>query len=123
MLTETAARWMLVLHTALGVAAVGAATHLVLWLRRYSRGAYGMRRAVRRFAVLSLGLHAAAFLAGNIMYPTYKVEVRVAYLENATAVANAATTHASSRSTTPKRAACASSSSASSTSTRRSPTS
>ena len=86
MLTETAARWMLVLHTALGVAAVGAATHLVIWLRRYVRGNYGKRRAVRRFAAYSLALHVAAFIAGNIMYPTYRVEVRTGYLENAGAI-------------------------------------
>ena len=86
MLTENAARWMLVLHTALGVAAVGAATHLALWVRRYVRGAYGLRRAVRRFAWLALALHAAAIAAGNAMYPTYRVEVRAAYLENAGAI-------------------------------------
>ncbi len=85
MLSESAARWLLVLHTALGVAAVGAATHLVLWLRRYVRGEHGRRRAVVRFAWLVLALQGAAFLAGNVMYPTYKVEVRAAYLENAAA--------------------------------------
>lgn len=83
MLTETAARWMLVLHTALGVAAVGAATHLVIWLRRYVRGNFGKRRAVQRFAIYALLLHLGAFVAGNIVYPTYRVEVRAAYLENA----------------------------------------
>lgn len=88
MLTESAARWLLVLHTALGVAAVGAATHLVLWLRRYLRGDFARHRAVRRFAWLVLVLHAAAFVAGSLMYPTYKVEVRAAYLENPTAVAS-----------------------------------
>ena len=74
---------MLVLHTAFGVAAVGAATHLVIWLRRYVRGNYGKRRAVQRFALYALLLHIGAFAAGNIMYPTYRVEVRTAYLENA----------------------------------------
>lgn len=86
-LSESAARWLLVLHTALGVAAVGAATHLVIWMRGYLRGQLGRRRAVRRFAWISLALHAAAFLAGNLMYPTYRVEVRAAYLENAGAIA------------------------------------
>ena len=84
MLLDTTARWLLVLHTLLGVAAVGAATHLVLWLRRYVRGAYGRRRAVIRFAWIVLALQLGAFVAGNVMYPTYKVEVRAAYLENAT---------------------------------------
>ncbi|MGN6104640.1 MAG: hypothetical protein ACTHU0_06030 [Kofleriaceae bacterium] len=87
MLSESAARWLLVLHTALGVAAVGAATHLVVWMRGYLRGKYGRHRAVRRFAWIALALHAGAFVAGNIVYPTYKVEVRVAYLENPGAIA------------------------------------
>jgi hypothetical protein len=86
-LTESAARWVLVLHTALGVAAVGSATHLVLWLRKYLRGQYGRRKAVIRFAWIVLALQVGAFVAGNVMYPTYKVEVRAAYLENASAIA------------------------------------
>src|SRR5262249_32307692 len=85
-LTETAARWMLVLHTALGVAAVGAAPHLVLWLRRVVRGELGRLRAARRFAWIVLTLQLAGFAAGNVMYPTYKVEVRSAYLENSVAI-------------------------------------
>ncbi len=87
MLTEAAARWMLVLHTALGVAAVGAATHLVLWSRGFLRGAFGRLPAVRRFAWIALVLQVLAFAAGNVMYPTYKVEVRTAYLENREALA------------------------------------
>lgn len=93
MLSETAARWLLVLHTAVGVAAVGAATHLFLWLRRYVHGEHGRRRAVVRFAWIAIVLQLAAFAFGNIMYPTYKVEVRGAYLENAAAVGSAATAH------------------------------
>jgi hypothetical protein len=85
-LAESAARWLLVLHTALGVAAVAAATHLAIWLRRYARGALGKRRAVIRFAWLVLALQVAAFACGNVMYPTYKVEVRTAYLENTRAL-------------------------------------
>jgi hypothetical protein len=85
-LTEAAARWLLVLHTALGVAAVGAATHLVLWSRGFLRGRFGRLRAMRRFAWIVLALQLAGFAAGNAMYPTYKVEVRAAYLENATAI-------------------------------------
>jgi hypothetical protein len=86
-LAESAARWLLVAHTALGVAAVAAATHLVIWLRRYARGSFGKRGAVIRFAWLVLVLQLAAFACGNVMYPTYKVEVRSAYLENARAIA------------------------------------
>jgi hypothetical protein len=85
-LTESAARWILVLHTIVGVAAVGAATHLVVYLRRYLRGQSGRRRTVLRFAWLVLALQLGAFTAGNVMYPTYKVQVRAAYLENASAI-------------------------------------
>jgi hypothetical protein len=92
-LTESAARWILVLHTIVGVAAVGAATHLVLWLRKYLRGQSGRRRAVLRFAWLVLALQIGAFVAGNVMYPTYKVEVRAAYLENASAITAAESAH------------------------------
>jgi hypothetical protein len=88
-LTEAAARWMLVLHTALGVAAVGAATHLVLWSRGFLRGSFGRLRAARRFAWIVLVLQLLAFAAGNVMYPTYKVEVRTAFLENREAIATA----------------------------------
>jgi len=92
-LTEAAARWMLVLHTALGVAAVGAATHLVLWSRGFLRGRFHRLRAVRRFAWILLVLQTLAFVAGNAMYPTYKVEVRTAYLENSEAIATDQTAH------------------------------
>jgi hypothetical protein len=93
-LSDSAARWLLVLHTGLGVAAVGAATHLVLWLRRYVRGQHSKRRAVVRFAWLVLALQIGALVCGNLMYPTYKVEVRTAYLENAAALAAARDVHA-----------------------------
>jgi hypothetical protein len=92
-LTEAAARWVLVLHTALGVAAVGAATHLVLWSRGFLRGSFGRLPAVRRFAWIVLVLQVIAFGAGNVMYPTYKVEVRAAYLENSEAIATDQASH------------------------------
>lgn len=77
---------MLVLHTGLGVAAVGAATHLVLWARPLRKGQLARLAAIRRFAWITLALQVAGFVAGNVMYPTYKVEVRTAYLENAEAI-------------------------------------
>ena len=94
MLSEGAARWLLVLHTAIGVSAVATGTHLVIWLRRYLRGAAGKRRAVLKFAWLFFGFQLAAFVAGNAMYPTYKVEVRAAYLENAPAIVDSQAIHA-----------------------------
>jgi hypothetical protein len=83
------ARLLLVVHTILAAAAVGAGTHAVLWLRRYCRhrGATlpGFASSYR-FIRLALVLHALTFLVGNVMYPTYKVSVRMAYLDNPVAV-------------------------------------
>lgn len=84
-LTAVAARWLLVLHTAVAVAAVGASTHLCIWLWRYLAGG-GRQRAVRRFAVLAMSLHAAAFVIGALAYPTYKTRVRIEYFDDPDAV-------------------------------------
>lgn len=94
MLGFTAARILLVVHTAIGVSAVAAGTHLVIWLRRYLHGAAGKRRSVLKFAWIFFALQLGAFGAGNLMYPTYKVEVRSAYLENAAALSAQAELHA-----------------------------
>jgi hypothetical protein len=80
------ARWLLVLHTALSVATVGALTHLVIWMRGYPRGVTTRHRAVRKFAVISLALFAINFVVGNVVYPTYRTHGRYEYLDNTTAV-------------------------------------
>lgn len=79
---ESVARLLLVAHTAMAVACVGASTHLVLWLRGWRRGRCDRVRAVRRFAALSAGLYVATLLVGNLLYPTYKVRVRAQFLDN-----------------------------------------
>jgi hypothetical protein len=78
---EGPARWLLVLHTALSVATVGSLTHLVIWMWQYRRGDTRRHRAVRKFALISLALFAANFLAGNLIYPTYRTRVRAEYLD------------------------------------------
>jgi hypothetical protein len=83
---EDAARWLLVLHTAVSVATVGALTHLVVWMRGYRKGDTRQHRAVRKFAVISLVLFATNFVIGNVVYPTYKTRVRVEYLDQPGAV-------------------------------------
>lgn len=83
---EEHARLLLVLHTILATAAVAASTHLVVWLIRLLRGGPVSLRAVRRLALYAGALHLTAFLAGNLMYPTYKVHTKVAYLANPEAV-------------------------------------
>ena len=83
---ESHARLLLVLHAILGAATVAASTHLVVWLRGYLHGKPQRRRAVRRFAWISLSLFALTFVVGNLGYPNYKVRVRTGYLENPPAV-------------------------------------
>ncbi len=76
------ARLLLILHTALAVGAVAASTHVVLWMRGYLSGDYRRHRGVQRLSLYAALLFAAAFVAGNLMYPTYKVQVRAEYLES-----------------------------------------
>ena len=83
---EEHARLLLLLHTVLAVSAVGASTHLVLWLRKVRKGQHSKLAAARRFALYAALLHGAAFVAGNLMYPTYKVRVKVEFLQNPPAV-------------------------------------
>jgi hypothetical protein len=83
---EEHARLLLLLHTVLAVAAVAASTHLVLWLRKVRKGQHGKLAAARRFALYAALLHLGAFIAGNLMYPTYKVRVKVEFLQNPPAV-------------------------------------
>ncbi len=89
LLSDNVARLLLVLHTVLAVAAVAAATHLLIWLRRSMKRSDGARFvSTKRFASYALVLHFAAFVVGNVMYPTYKMRVRVAYLENPVAISS-----------------------------------
>jgi hypothetical protein len=85
-LESDTARWLLVLHTALSVATVGALTHLVIWMRGYRRGVTARHRAVRKFAMIALALFATNFVVGNVVYPTYRTHARNEYLDDTSAV-------------------------------------
>jgi hypothetical protein len=87
---EEFVRPLLVLHAVLAAALVASTTHLVLWMRRWPRGQFPRYAATRRFSYIALALFAATFALGNLLYPTYKVRVRIEYLENPEAVAAAA---------------------------------
>jgi hypothetical protein len=100
---EDHARLLLLLHTALAVAAVASSTHLVLWIRKVRRGRAGLLRAARRFAFIAAALHLATFVAGNLMYPTYKVRVKVAYLQRPDAVESDASARAELATDTARR--------------------
>ena len=81
---------LLIVHAIGGAALVAASTHLVVWMRDYPRGRFRRPRAVRRFALIVLVLYGAAFTLGNLMYPTYKVRVKVEYFEEGGVVVESA---------------------------------
>jgi hypothetical protein len=83
---EAQARLLLVLHAVLGAATVAVSTHLVVWMRGYLRGKPQRKRAVRRFAWMSLALFGLTFVVGTLGYPVYKVRVRSGYLDNPAAI-------------------------------------
>lgn len=83
---EATGRWLLVLHTITSVATIGAATHLVIWMRGFARKDVRRHKAVRKFALIALALYAANFVLGNVMYPTYRTAVRAEYFDSPSAV-------------------------------------
>ncbi|HVV82810.1 MAG TPA: hypothetical protein VHE35_07005 [Kofleriaceae bacterium] len=86
MVSPAVARWLLVLHAALAVAVVAAATHWLTWLLKLVRGQPGRIRSVRRFALIAMVLYLATMAAGLVLYPTYKARVKLEYLTRSTAV-------------------------------------
>ncbi len=69
------------LHAVLGCAVVGAMTHEFVWSLRYLKGRYGGATAERRFLRWAGRLFMGAFALGLILYPEYKLNVRLAWLD------------------------------------------
>lgn len=88
-LDEGLARLLLIAHLLAAFAVIGLTTHSAIWLRRYVRGAHGLRRVAAKFAAWAAVAYAAAFVLGNIVYPTYKVRVRLEYLDDSVHVMRA----------------------------------
>src|SRR5262245_11193869 len=55
-------------------------------MRGYLRGDFRRHNGVRRLTLYSALLFGGAFVAGNLMYPTYRVRVRAEYLDDGGAV-------------------------------------
>jgi hypothetical protein len=83
---EDQARWLLVLHTVIAAALVASSTHLVVWMRGYLRGSFKRQQGVRKLSVISASLFGVTLLIGNLIYPVYKVRVRLEYLEHGSAL-------------------------------------
>jgi hypothetical protein len=84
---ESLARPLLICHAIAAAVLVGATTHHLLWCRHYLWGRYGQVKAERRFATICALTFVATFIAGNMLYPTYKVRVRAEYFDNSPAIA------------------------------------
>src|SRR5688572_1101859 len=78
-LSDAAARWLLILHAVLGAALVAGATHWLVWLLKVRRQPARIK-GVRRFSLIAMALYAATMLAGLVLYPTYKARVKLEYL-------------------------------------------
>jgi hypothetical protein len=78
-------RFLLVVHAIVGGLAVATTTHLVVWSypslsRRPTR-----TRGIRTFALWAMVSYIAQLVLGNVLYPAYKVRVRMGYLEERSA--------------------------------------
>jgi hypothetical protein len=83
---ESSARAVLVLHGVLGAAVVAASTHLAVWVWKLRRGQRQREAGARWLAAVGAVLYALQFLAGNLLYPVYKVRVRSEYFDSPSAV-------------------------------------
>lgn len=74
---------LLVLHAAVAVALAGAATHNGLLALRAMRGRAGPAHLERLYPRVVLWLYLASVGLGSVLYPTFRVDVRAAYLDHA----------------------------------------
>jgi hypothetical protein len=96
-LSESAARWLVVCHAIFGVAAVTASTHWLIWLWPFCRGRYHRLRGARRFGVITMSLYGVAVAFGLLVYPSYKTSVKLEYLTLPSRVAEDATARLEAR--------------------------
>jgi len=84
---EGIARLLLIVHAISAGVLVASSTHHVVWCRGYLRGNFDRARGERRFALIAGCAFVITFVLGNLLYPTYKVRVRVEYFDTAAMVA------------------------------------
>ena len=74
-------RFLLVTHGLVAALLAGVLVHEAVWSSRYLRGGFASAPRERWFLRLAGGLFFINFLVGCLVYPTYKVHVRGAYLD------------------------------------------
>src|SRR5437899_2068149 len=84
---EPWARTLSIAHAVVGATLVGGTTHQLLWCRGYRQGRFPHLAWERRMAAFNALCFVLAFLLGALLYPTYKVRVRVEYFDSPATVA------------------------------------
>ena len=74
-------RTLLIVHALCALALVGSITHHFIWSVRYLRGQFGRARQERMFLAIATALFGVVFTLGLVLYPQYKLEVRVGWLD------------------------------------------
>jgi hypothetical protein len=74
-------RFLLVVHAVLGAVTVMVFTHLVVWSFAAVRGRAVRRAGIRWFGSVGLVAYVVQFVLGNLIYPAFKLHVRVAVLD------------------------------------------
>jgi len=80
LLSIATARWLLIAHAVVAVAAVAACTHWCVYLWPFVRGRFVKVHAVKRFGVIAMALYLGAMVGGLVLYPTYKARVKLEFL-------------------------------------------
>jgi hypothetical protein len=76
-----ARRLLLVLHAGGSIVLIGASTHHALQMRHYLRGQFGREKLEKTYAKVVSVAYATTFALGGLLYPSYRVYVRGAFLD------------------------------------------
>jgi hypothetical protein len=76
-----ARRVLLLLHAGGAIVLIGAATHHALQMRHYLRGRFVRVAVEKTWARVVAVAYVVTFVLGALLYPTYRVHVRAAYLD------------------------------------------
>jgi hypothetical protein len=74
-------RVLLLLHAGGSIVLIGASTHHALQMRHYLRGRFGREKLEKTYAKVVSVAYAATFALGALLYPSYRVYVRGAFLD------------------------------------------
>jgi hypothetical protein len=91
---ESFARPLQVVHLVAAATLVASSTHHLVWSARYLWGNFKRRGGERTLAVVACVAYVVTFGLGLLLYPTYKVRVRLEYFDDNVAVTSDAAARA-----------------------------